>query len=75
VPCVPINTYSEAIKDPQTAHMGWVEALRLPNGVDTHTVGFPVRFDGKAPAIRLGPPHLGQDQAYADIKVSRLANE
>jgi crotonobetainyl-CoA:carnitine CoA-transferase CaiB-like acyl-CoA transferase len=59
VPCVPINTYSAAVKDKQVEFMGWVEPLTLPNGVETKTIGFPLRFDGAAPPIRLGPPKLG----------------
>lgn len=66
VPCVPINSYSAAVEDPQVAHMGWVEPLTLPNGVETRTVGFPIRFDGAAPAIRLGPPKLGQHNTALD---------
>lgn len=59
VPCVPINTYSSAVKDKQVEFMGWVEPLTLPNGVETKTIGFPLRFDGAAPPIRLSPPKLG----------------
>lgn len=61
VPCVPINRYSAAVSDPQTAHAGWVEPLTLPNGVQTKTMGFPVAFDGRAPRIRHAPPVLGQE--------------
>ncbi len=63
VPCVPINTYSAAVRDQQVEFMGWVEDLTLPNGVKTKTIGFPLRFDGAAPPIRLGPPKLGQHSA------------
>jgi crotonobetainyl-CoA:carnitine CoA-transferase CaiB-like acyl-CoA transferase len=60
VPCVPINSYSEAVEDPQVAHMGWVEPVTLPNGVETRTLGFPLRFNGERPEIRLRPPRLGE---------------
>jgi crotonobetainyl-CoA:carnitine CoA-transferase CaiB-like acyl-CoA transferase len=66
VPCVPINTYSAAVKDPQVEFMGWVEDLTLPNGVETKTIGFPLRFDGAAPPIRLNPPKLGQHSGLLD---------
>ena len=66
VPCVPINTYSAAVKDQQVEFMGWVEDLTLPNGVETKTIGFPLRFDGAAPPIRLNPPTLGQHSALLD---------
>jgi formyl-CoA transferase len=60
VPCVPINSYSEAVEDPQVRSMGWVEPLTLPNGVKTRTLGFPLRFNGENPGIRLSPPRLGE---------------
>lgn len=63
VPCVPINRYSEVINDAQTAAMGWVEPLTMPNGVRTRSVGTPVRFDGQAAPIRRAPPRLGQQGA------------
>lgn len=66
VPCVPINTYSSAVKDRQVEFMGWVEDLTLPNGVTTKTIGFPLRFDGAAPRIRLNPPKLGQHAALVN---------
>lgn len=60
VPCVPINRYSAAVTDPQTVHEGWVVPITLPNGIETRSMGFPVKFDGLAPAVRLAPPELGQ---------------
>ncbi|WP_454689001.1 CaiB/BaiF CoA transferase family protein [Achromobacter aloeverae] len=60
VPCAPINTYSEVLADPQVEHMGWVQALQLPNGVNTRTFGPPVRIDGQTLPIRSAPPALGQ---------------
>jgi len=60
VPCVPINRYSAAVNDPQTVHEGWAIPITLPNGVQTRSMGFPVKFDGHAPAIRLSPPELGE---------------
>ena len=58
VPCGPINTYSAAVSDPQVTEMGWVQPLTLPNGVPTQTFASPLRIDGTAPPIRLGPPEL-----------------
>jgi formyl-CoA transferase len=59
VPCVPIQRYSEVLADPQTQASGWVEALTLPNGAVTQTVGTPLRFDGQRAQVRQGPPALG----------------
>jgi crotonobetainyl-CoA:carnitine CoA-transferase CaiB-like acyl-CoA transferase len=60
VPCAPINTYSQVLKDPQVEHMQWVQPLQLPNGVRTKTFASPVRFSGATPAIRMRPPALGE---------------
>ncbi len=60
VPCSPINSYSDALGDPQVEHMGWVQDLTLPNGRQTSTFGPPVRFDGETTAIDRPPPSLGQ---------------
>jgi crotonobetainyl-CoA:carnitine CoA-transferase CaiB-like acyl-CoA transferase len=60
VPCAPINSYSQVLDDPQVAHMGWVQPVELPNGVQTRTFGMPVRFDGRTTSIRQRPPALGE---------------
>ncbi len=60
VPCAPINTYSDVLQDPQVQHMGWVQPLTLPNGVQTKTFASPVMFDGQGSPIRMAPPALGE---------------
>jgi crotonobetainyl-CoA:carnitine CoA-transferase CaiB-like acyl-CoA transferase len=60
VPCAPINTYSEVLRDTQVEHMEWVQPLELPNGVQTRTFASPVKFSGRTPDIRLRPPALGE---------------
>lgn len=60
VPCAPINTYSAVLADEQVKHMQWVQAITLPNGVQTRTFGSPVQFNGQAMPIRRAPPALGE---------------
>lgn len=60
VPCSPINSYSEALADPQVAHMGWVQPVRLPSGVETRTFVSPLRFSGDGFPIYRDPPALGE---------------
>jgi crotonobetainyl-CoA:carnitine CoA-transferase CaiB-like acyl-CoA transferase len=69
VPCSPINTYSQALADPQVEHMGWVQDLALPNGAMTRTFGPPVRIDGATIPVRSSPPGLGQhtDEVLAEL--------
>lgn len=63
VPCVRINNYSDVIADPQTVAMDWVQPLTMANGVQTQTVGTPVKFDAQAAPISRPPPRLGQHSA------------
>lgn len=60
VPCSPINTFSEALADPQVEAMQWVQPLRLPSGVETSTFGSPLKFSGQGFPIYRAPPQLGE---------------
>lgn len=60
VPCSPINSYSQALDDPQVAHMGWVQDLTLANGKTTRTFGPPLRINGETLQIAARPPALGE---------------
>ena len=57
VPCAPINSYSQALADPQVAYYGWVQPLDLPNGATTHTMTHPL---GRSVPVRRRPPGLGE---------------
>jgi formyl-CoA transferase len=63
VPCAPINTYSQVLDDPQVRHMGWVQALDLPNGARTRTFASPLKSRRHRFDIRRAPPLLGQHTA------------
>jgi crotonobetainyl-CoA:carnitine CoA-transferase CaiB-like acyl-CoA transferase len=71
VPVAPINGYAEALADPQSAHLGLVQPMTLPNGVQTHTVGCPVRIDGQVLAVNTRPPALGGDNDVIRAKAGR----
>jgi len=60
VPVAPINGYAEALADPQSAHLSLVRPMTLPNGVETRTVGCPVRIDGCVLDVDTRPPALGE---------------
>lgn len=60
VPCAPINGYEQALSDPQATHLQLVQPMTLPNGVQTHTVGCPVRFDGEVVTLDTRPPAIGE---------------
>lgn len=69
VPAAPINGYAESLADPQSVHLGLVQPMTLPNGVETRTVGCPVRIDGQGVPIDTRPPALGE---YTDDLLARL---
>ncbi|MCL4745077.1 MAG: CoA transferase [Burkholderiaceae bacterium] len=60
VPGAPINSYSQALADPQAQHLELVQPMTLPGGVRTRTVGCPVRLDGGAVPVDARPPALGE---------------
>jgi len=60
VPCSPINTYPEVLQDPQVEHMGWVQQIELPNGVNTQTFGPVLRINDTAQSVTRRPPALGE---------------
>ena len=60
VPCAPINGYAEALADPQSAFLQLVQTMTLPNGVETRTVGCPIRIDGQRVTVDTRPPALGE---------------
>jgi formyl-CoA transferase len=62
VPSSLINTYSEAVTDPQVQASNWVQDLTLPGGALTRTFASPLAFDGKRAPIRKGPPQLDEDR-------------
>lgn len=72
VPCSAIKTYSEALADPQVAHMGWVQDLVLPGGRETKTFGSPIRFNDQQNKILTPPPALGEhtDEVLSELAIS-----
>lgn len=72
VPCAPINTYSQALSDPQVAHYEWIQPLDLPGGTTTRTVVAPFRMSGASFGVYRRPPALGEHNAEV---LSELAAE
>ncbi|WP_318509492.1 CoA transferase [Bacillus sp. T3] len=60
VPTSPVNDFSEALAHPITHSLNILEKLELPNGVQTSTVGFPVKLTDYRFEIYRNPPKLGQ---------------
>ena len=60
VPAAPINSYGEALKDPQVVDQGWVQSLELPDAGTTQTFAHPVMIEGRNLPIRRRPPMLNE---------------
>jgi crotonobetainyl-CoA:carnitine CoA-transferase CaiB-like acyl-CoA transferase len=69
VPCTPINTYSDALADPQVEAMDWVRSIDLPGGATTRTFASALRLSGKGLPIYRSPPALGEhtDEVFASL--------
>ncbi len=77
VPCSPINSYSDALNDPQVEHMGWVQELNLANGVKTKTFGSPMRINGETLKVDVRPPELGEhnDEILSQLNLTDLQEQ
>jgi crotonobetainyl-CoA:carnitine CoA-transferase CaiB-like acyl-CoA transferase len=73
VPSAPINTYSQALADPQVSHYGWVQPLVLPGGHQTETLISPLKVSGMEFGVYRRPPALGEhtDEVVAEIEAKR----
>ena len=55
----PVNDYAAVADDPQVQHKGSITSAKGATGTDINLVSHPIRYDGKAPEIRLPPQPLG----------------
>ncbi len=62
VPTAPINSYAEALADPQVVDQKWVQELELPVQTQTRTLVHPILLDGEKLPIRLRPPGLNEHE-------------
>ncbi|AMN39874.1 CaiB/BaiF CoA transferase family protein [Rhodoplanes sp. Z2-YC6860] len=60
VPCAPVNTIPEVLKEPQVEALGILQKV-ADTGVTL--AGLPLSFNGQRPKIRKLGPRLGQDNA------------
>jgi CoA:oxalate CoA-transferase len=61
VPCSPVNTFSQALADPQVLHRNMVVELRHPNGNSTRGPGNPIKLSRTKEESFSPAPLLGQD--------------
>ncbi len=75
VPCAPINTYSQALADPQVEHYGWIQPMALPGGAETRAFTMPIRYNGEGGQVYRRPPALGEhnDEVLAELDQRQAA--
>jgi len=69
IPCAPVNTFSQALSDPQVLHRDMVVELGHPNGKSTKGPGLPVKLSRTNAAAFTPAPLLGQ---HTDAVLSEL---
>lgn len=72
VPCGEINSYSEALADPQVEHLRLIRTIELPTGHHTKTVIAPMLVSGRNIGVRRNPPSLGAhtEEVLEGLKVN-----
>lgn len=75
VPASLINSYSEAVADPQVTASGWVQPMTLPGGALTRTFASPLRFDGSLIPVRTRPPLLDENRSEIVELINGQASE
>jgi len=60
IPCAPVNTFSEALTDPQVLYRNMVVDLAHPNGKSTRGPGNPIKLSRTRDETFAASPLLGQ---------------
>jgi crotonobetainyl-CoA:carnitine CoA-transferase CaiB-like acyl-CoA transferase len=63
VPNAPILTMDQVVQEPQTLASEMLVGARHPRLPDYRSVGLPIQWDGRRPAVRRVPPRLGEHSA------------
>jgi crotonobetainyl-CoA:carnitine CoA-transferase CaiB-like acyl-CoA transferase len=71
----PVNDYEQVEADPQVKHNDIVMTIEHPQAGSVRLLAHPVRYDGKAPALRRLPPRQGQHTADVLAEVGYSSSE
>ena len=75
IPCSPVNTFSQALSDPQVLHRNMVVTLEHPSGASTQGPGNPIKLSRTAEESFRAAPLLGQDTERVLTTLLGLSNE
>lgn len=75
IPCSPVNTFSQALSDPQVLHRNMVIELAHPNGNVTQGPGNPIKLSRTGQETFSAAPLLGQhtDEVLQDVLAMELS--
>ncbi len=60
IPCAPVNSFEQALSDPQVLHRDMIVELRHPDGMSTRGPGNPIKLSRTATSDYTAAPALGQ---------------
>lgn len=69
IPCAPVNSFSQALSDPQVLHRQMVVELKHPDGKSTKGPGNPIKLSRNNEESFTAAPHVGQqtEQVLCDL--------
>ncbi|WP_267478952.1 CaiB/BaiF CoA transferase family protein [Paraburkholderia saeva] len=80
IPCGPVNSFAQALQDPQVLARDMVVEVPLPDGESLRMPGNPIKLSSAEPRIYGRPPQLGEQTAavlgdwlsYPENKIEQL---
>lgn len=75
IPCSPVNSFSQALSDPQVLHRNMVVDLHHPDGSSTRGPGNPIKLSRTSEESFSAAPLLGSDTDYVMTELLQMTVE